>query len=233
MIEGNTSCLEFMKAANAFSSPAVQVSCGFTSHRQANKPRPRSSLRQIIFSLGQSAISTIFIASLALSLSATTLLSRCMSRLMKSITSACPAPPIHYQHYRVQTTKTSVHGGSICWGWRSASSAVFSKSLPARLMENQWFIPKSKTIGGMLILLVPVLLRRGSAAPKHDLRLSPPAWLDVKVDDLQYLRSENDQADGRVVSNFVMRSFGTIPSPSTAQANRHALSVMLITLLKG
>jgi UDP-glucuronate decarboxylase len=33
---------------------------------------------------------------------------------------ACPASPIHYQHDPVQTTKTSVHGASTCWGWPSA-----------------------------------------------------------------------------------------------------------------
>ena len=33
---------------------------------------------------------------------------------------ACPASPIHYQWDPVQTTKTSVHGASICWALPSA-----------------------------------------------------------------------------------------------------------------
>ncbi len=116
--------------------------------------------------------------------------------------------------------------------WISALPAV--PGVPGFDQRDLWRPAGASADGKLAALSTP--LARVPATTKASARLKPcastipPIWRrDQSRQDLQYLRSNMDPQDGRVVSNFIVRALEGAPLEVYGGGSRHDPSAMSTT----
>ena len=127
---------------------------------------------------------------------------------------ACPASPIHYQHDPVQTTKTSVHGAINMLGLAKRLKCRILQASTSEVYGDPTVHPQSEDYWGNVN---PIGLRSCYDEGK---RCAETLFFDYHRQhglDIKVARIFNTygprmhQADGRVVSNFVMQALRDKP----------------------
>lgn len=127
---------------------------------------------------------------------------------------ACPASPVHYQRYPVQTMKTNVHGAINMLGLAKRTRARILQASTSEVYGDPEVHPQPETYRGMVNTLGP------RACYDEGKRAAETLFMDYKRQfglDIRIVRIFNTYGprmaldDGRVVSNFVVSALKNQP----------------------
>ena len=122
---------------------------------------------------------------------------------------ACPASPIHYQHYPVQTTKTTVHGAINMLGLAKRINARILQASTSEVYGDPDVHPQVESYWGNVNPIGP------RSCYDEGKRCAETLFFDYKRQhdlDIKVVRIFNTYGpnmhpnDGRVVSNFIMQA---------------------------
>lgn len=127
---------------------------------------------------------------------------------------ACPASPVHYQRYPVQTMKTNVHGAINMLGLAKRTGARILQASTSEVYGDPEVHPQPESYRGMVNTLGP------RACYDEGKRAAETLFMDYKRQfglDIRIVRIFNTYGprmaldDGRVVSNFVVSALKNQP----------------------
>ena len=127
---------------------------------------------------------------------------------------ACPASPIHYQKYPVQTTKTSIHGAINMLGLAKRVNIKILQASPSEIYGDPQVHPQTEDYWGSVN---PIGIRSCYDESK---RCAETLFFDyhrqhklkIKVARIFNTYGPNMHPnDGRVVSNFIMQALQNLP----------------------